>query len=643
MTEKNSILFWQTQVHLTQAPEIFKPRVVPEDTVPFYQIQENFRSFLSDPFGEEPNSTYGVEIVANKKVDVIFYAKSMTENDAIKHGYAWLSNLRYKFIGLDGKVIVQPIRNDYKEKNHRTKLLEIKLPEGLIRNKVNILERFINAFYYKRDQTVKLFLIWRRDPSLGVSEEKFTTYNLRIFVSYSLNLTNNKRDSDIEGILEFLIMDIENTIGDKASIEKPNNISSLDLLEGKVFENGHHYLNSVAVEDINLDFPDNLPLPRMPILKYENVRYIDINDEFKVNSIKIGHHIKNGIVTGHDTYVLIKKLPQDMVIFGKSGSGKTYFLARLIKELCDKAKKIGILILNVAKSSQEIFYKDFKVIKYTDDGFHIPYFSEGSSMEKSLQETASYICASLGLKNVFEKIIYRTEMAFIKKRGTLPKYLSTLLRAVENYVRNNPYGTEVQANLLQALRNRIKIFSNTKIQNVLQLSEGSPNLINDWLGGEKIFLDLSPCNKFTKQIVVNAVFQFVRNETKDIEAEELKHLIVIDEAHAILEKPITRNSDDADFIMKEQMAKIFSELLKEYRSRGVGFIIADQSPVRLFDDVVSQPSIKVIFREDYPNNLLFSEDSFERQILTQLPNRLALVINGATGEKYLIKTQDHIL
>ncbi len=111
-----------------------------------------------------------------------------------------------------------------------------------------------------------------------------------------------------------------------------------------------------------------------------------------------------------------------------------------------------------------------------------------------------------------------------------------------------------------------------------------------------------------------------------------------------MEKPITNNSDDADFIMKEQMAKIFSELLKEYRSRGVGFVIADQSPSQLFEDVVSQPSIKVIFRQDYPNNTLFSEDPFERQMLTQLENRLALVNNGATGEKYLIKTMDfHII
>jgi hypothetical protein len=57
----------------------------------------------------------------------------------------------------------------------------------------------------------------------------------------------------------------------------------------------------------------------------------------------------------------------------------------------------------------------------------------------------------------------------------------------------------------------------------------------------------------------------------------------------------------------------------------------------------SQPSIRIIFREDFPNNSLFSDDPFERQKLTQLENRLALVINGATGEKYLVKTLEFIL
>ena len=35
--------------------------------------------------------------------------------------------------------------------------------------------------------------------------------------------------------------------------------------------------------------------------------------------------------------------------------------------------------------------------------------------------------------------------------------------------------------------------------------------------------------------------------------------------------------------------------------------------------------------------MLLSEDIRERQMKMQIPNRLALVINGAIGEKYLIK------
>ena len=39
-------------------------------------------------------------------------------------------------------------------------------------------------------------------------------------------------------------------------------------------------------------------------------------------------------------------------------------------------------------------------------------------------------------------------------------------------------------------------------------------------------------------------------------------------------------------------------------------------------------------------NTLFSENPIERQSLTQLPNRTALVGNGATGEQYLINSID---
>jgi hypothetical protein len=639
---EESVLFWQTRIQITQAPEEFVPHIIPESAIPFYQMHEDIRSFLYDPFGNNPSGTYGLELTAKDNVEVVFFSNADSESEAIKMGYAWLSNLKYKFRGLDGTVMANSITKQDYETQSEVHLSEIILPQGFIKKKINIIERFINAFYNTTKHTVKLFILWRREPRSEKSQEQSNLYNLRIFIEYRLKNSSIEEKLKIEGIIHFLSMDIENQIGDRARIINPKGITHLDILIGNIFKDDNASLRNFVQEDVNFDFPETLPLPRLPILENENVRYIDIHHDFKRKAISVGNHIKEGVITDHETFIPINKLPQDMAIFGKSGSGKTYFLARFIEELTSKARDVGILVLNVAKESQEIFYRDFSKVKYSDMDFHIPYFidAEKETLRKRLQETATYICASLGLKNVFEKIIYRTEVGFLELKGQLPEFFIGLLRGVETYIRNNPYGPEEQANLLQVFRNRMNTFDEIKVQEVLKITKELPEWIKNWLDGRNIFLDLSMCSKFVKMLIVNAIFQLVRTVTKDSEAEELKFLIVIDEAHTILEKPITTNSDDADFIMKEQMAKIFSELLKEYRSRGVGFLIADQSPSRLFDDVVSQPSIKVVFREDYPNNLLFSEDPLERQVFTQLPNRLALVINGATGEKYLIKTLD---
>ena len=639
------ILFWQVRIVITQSPEEFQPRSIQEGEIPEWQAHENFRSFLYDPVGSKSPTSFGLELFAKEKLLLKFFTNASSELDGYEIGQAWLSSLKYQFVGLDGRIEVIPLKINKTNNYKNWELFEVKFPSGLIKKKVNILERFSNIFYQICEIPLKLFIIWQKESRKNEIHDYSDRFLLRIFISCDLNSLDVKERHKIMGIIKFLSLDVETDKGVISEIEKCAKISYMDILQGNTFHNCSSQIKTVVKEDLNFDFPDSLPLPKLPILENENVRYIDLNDKYIKNAISIGYHIKNGVITNHKTYVPITKLSQDLAIFGKSGSGKTFFLARFIEELSLKAEKVGILILNVAKSSQEIFYRDFKILKYSDDEFRVPYFFKGEihSLEKYLQETATYICASLGLKNVFEKIIYRTSVGFMQLKGELPDLFINFLNGVENYIRKNPYGPEEQANLLQIFRNRKNVFDEDKIQNVLKLSEELPEWINEWMDGKNIYLDLSMSSKFIKLLVVNALFQGVRAITKDNTIEQLKYVIVIDEAHATLEKPITNNSDDADFIMKEQMAKIFSELLKEYRSRGVGFIIADQSPESLFSDVASQPSIKVIFREDYPNNTLFSEDTIERQILTKLPNRLALVINGAIGEKYLIKTLYHKL
>jgi len=633
---------WQVKIKVTYAPVPFKSEILPQDPNDPFPKTHTIRSFLFEPIKKFPPHCYGLEIITGEKLCFNFLMYASTEAEALEIGHTWLMGLQHEFRGMNCELECNHCKNLALSIFDSVKIFEINLPAASInRDQVNLIDRIVNAFYFSKKFHVQILLFWQ----LFYEEDKIFNdfnglYNMRIFVMYDPLVIVNKSYYQLRGILKYLCLDIENDHGERADISTYENLKIEDILNGNLFKDNDYNGSRFRAEDINLDFPESLPLPKIPILENENVKYTNINKYFKKTAIPIGNHIKNGIITDHILYLPINKMPQDLVIFGKSGSGKTYFLAHLISKLKLKAKKLGILSLNLAKENQEIYYKGFKVIKYSDENFSVPFFlnKEYHNFFKRLQETATYICASLGLKNVFEKIIYRTMVGLLEKKGELPEKFIILLRFVEVFMKNNPYGKEEQSNLMQAFRNRMNVFDEEKVHKVLKRSIHLPWWIKEWMRCEKIYLDLSMCSKFIKLLIVNAIFQIIRTFTKDIEAEELRYIIVIDEVHAILEKPINTNSDDADFIMKEQMAKIFSELLKEYHSRGVGFIIADQSPERLFDDVASQPSIKVLFRLDYPNNLIFSEDPKERQMLTQLENRLALVMNGATGEKYLMKS-----
>ncbi len=533
--------FWQVRLKVIQAPKPLEVKDQIYKEHPGIQEEEHFRSFLNDPLSSLGINSHCLELTVKKKLKWIFYTGAKTRRKALRTGHAWLSSLKSKFPGLDGVVEARLIKMTGLKNCERDNLKEIILPEDIPKNKINIIERFINSFYFNTSHEVSLYILWTRNPLKNnlVSPEE-NNYSIRIFLRYANVEMDFEEQTKFEGILDFLFLDIENQRGERVRIRETTEFSLFDIISGDVFKDSQKVWTRLIKDEVNFDFPMNLPLPTMPFLRNENVRYIDLSNRFINNAISIGNHVKEGVVTSHKTYVPINKLPQDCAIFGKSGSGKTYFLARFIEELSSKFKRAGILILNVAKEFQEGFYRDFTVIKYSDDAFNIPYFTKDAEhdFKKRLQEAATYICASLGLKNVFEKIIYRSMVGFMELDGKLPDNFYYLLRGVGNYMRKNPYGAEEQSNLMQAFRNRMNTFNEDKIQEVLKLSEGLPEFIKNWLKGENIFLDLSMCSKFIKLLIVNALFQIIRTVTKDIEAEELKNLIVIDETHSILENQI---------------------------------------------------------------------------------------------------------
>ncbi len=372
---------------------------------------------------------------------------------------------------------------------------------------------------------------------------------------------------------------------------------------------------------------------------------------------------------------------QHCTIFGLTGTGKTYFLSAIIDHFRRYAAgMVGVMVINYGKERQEAFFAADTVLRFGEPGLRIPYFLPPASPAlacKVIQQTSQNIVASMGMKYVVNQILYTVMLDWWQQRGALPATLDVLFKSMLVFIDKHPYGPEAQANLVRATENRVLPFiKNQPLIDALRLGDGDiengddgdesdndddreggdeandgdssneanggdvPEWFNDWLDGKMVFIDLSACDKYAKQICTYSIFQMVRSRVPVQETHLLHNLIVIDEAHQVLEKAATNDPDDADHIAMVQIEAIFSQLLKEFRSKGVGIIIADQQPSSLMQCAYSQASLRVLFRLSYPCNTLFSSDPEITETLLNLGNREALILNGGQGKYEIIKTLD---
>nr|MDO8114082.1 DUF87 domain-containing protein [Candidatus Sigynarchaeota archaeon] len=370
--------------------------------------------------------------------------------------------------------------------------------------------------------------------------------------------------------------------------------------------------------------------------------------------IKIGMYSSSrNAVPGKDearlfTSIDIDDLVQHSNVFGITGTGKSYFISNLVNQL-QRFKKgmIGILIINYGKKHQEVFFKPDLTLRYGDAGLSVPYFImplDKTEVKKYSEQSAHNIVATMGLKYAVKRILPIVMDLWWQQRGCLPASLGGLLNDLLRYIKAHPYAPEFQANLLQATTNRIHaIVSDASLINAVRLVNTTPDWFTQWLDGKTVFLDFSGCDSVAKQLLSYCVFQMVRALIPHDETNVLKHFIIIDEAHQILRKPLTGDPNDEDFITMVQTQTIFESLLKEFRSMGVGILIADQQPSSLISCSHSLASNKFIFRLNYPCNTLFFSNPDRRDDVLRLGDRVMLAM--VNGRMTFIQTleSDHLL
>lgn len=658
--------FWQSRVKITQIPLEIE-EVINTDSHTGRQFKAP-KSIMLDPFLDQ--TQYGLELQINNEFTWTFFFRERSKEDALFRGLSFLRYMELQFPGLSGEVDTTPLTSDLLRK--KPLLFELDLPKRP--KPFSIIEKFTPLFRKAKIGELCLYLFWEKDDSCSLNVGKIydgvtnNLFKLKVFLRYNPPLLDKKKDAEeidnvyiqFKSFLDYLTTDIRNSQGERFYFNRNMENDTWErILTNRVMFRNYNYIQTgkqyqfyygnvpkdelfafVDPEKFNFSFPDSCPILRANTLRLKNVEYFPIqkNDP---NYIWIGNILDKGILESNHSLLPIDHFAGSLFIGGQSNTGKTYLLTQISNEFYEKAPQIGILYLNFGKGNQEKFYKADKIIKYGDEDFVVPYFVEGDYLYKSLQETATYLTASLGLREPVDKILKKVMDAFITSNGSLPDSLRALFKGLRKWYREHKYHDEYQTNILTAIENRVlSLLSEPDVENTFKIGPKNsvPQWFKEWRNGKKIMLDVSMCDSFLKLLLANAIFQLVRSLTPDYEAGKLRHLIVIDEAHQIAERSRDQRSNNDIFIAMVQLEKIFNTLILEFRSKGLGFIIADNNPSCLFYSATHGPSLQILFRLSEDSIKRFTSSFDDRNFLILLRTRRALVMNGNNSDRYAIQT-----
>ena len=642
--------YWQARIEITQIPEEvgYETILIPmmwslRDEAEERKIK---KTWLVDPVFSQMG--YGLELHLSNDLKWTFFLSAESEKDAITKGYTFLNFLEGKFLGLAGEVTVRAISQDLIQQD--AGLFELRLPQNPLN--FNIIERVIQFYRNFPVKDLKCYIIWGpyHQERVVVEAQRhylFETYRVRIFLEVipsTMLRENEEYLAQLEGYLDYLKAGIKDSKLSYAVRYSPL-LARTEIYKATIIERAEA-CSLITPEKGDFTFPTECTLKRANVLKSKNVHYLPISKE-DPNYIMIGHLLHYGKVEKNYALINIDDLSKNLLIGGMTGTGKTMLTKQMSIELYQKCPLIGILYLNLGKGNQEHFYKVDHVYKYGDPDLNIPYFvenrRENKKLDKSIQETASYIISSLGLREPLDKVLKTIMRTIYKQHNRLPTHLETVLKALKKWYEEHKYHEEYQTNILTAFENRVSsLFSDPLLSKTLMVRKEArvPSWYDSLMFGGKVMIDLSMCNSYVKLILANALFQLLRTYTPEQEVNELRMLIVIDEAQQILELPNHQSVNTDLYIAKVQLGEIFSKLMQAYRSKGLSFMIISNSHSILFSCVRKLSSLKILFRMENEEARALTILPEDQKYLMLLEPQRALVINGNTGERYAIKTVD---
>ena len=398
----------------------------------------------------------------------------------------------------------------------------------------------------------------------------------------------------------------------------------------------------------------------------------DVNRSVSGDTV-IGRILENSRVSENKYRIDLNELNRHCLVIGLTGSGKTNTLKSLI---CSAAKdtknKKPFMIIEPAKKEYWELYKlgfddlqiysvgsnelyasrlcinPFERVTYTD--------SSGNSKSVSIQTHIDFVYAAFKasfilytpMPYVLEKAIYSIyedcgwDVSNNLNRNGKEIYptIEDLYFKIPKIVTEMGYDAKMRNDLigsLQARINSLRMGSKGAALNVAvsfpmeQLLENNTIIEIEDIGDDDV-------KAFIISLLLIKISEYRRQQ--DDCQQEIRHLLLIEEAHRLLKNVQSGTGENAD--PRGAAVEFFCNMLAEMRSKGQGFIVADQIPSKLAPDLIKNTNLKIVHRtvaQDERTLIGGAMNMTEEQIsaLASLRQGIAAVYSEGDNRPKLVK------
>ena len=372
----------------------------------------------------------------------------------------------------------------------------------------------------------------------------------------------------------------------------------------------------------------------------------------------------------NDTHhVHVHDLTKHMLIVGTTGSGKTTTCLHILAGLA--TQKIPFLVIEPVNAEHNDYRALLRLPQLRDQlqiftlgdeevaPFRLNPFTiqRGVVVNEHISSMLTAFKAAIPmwepLPRLFLKALNRTYYrrgwtAFRKPKGdasdplfpTMRDFYRELSLVVDNEIEHEG---EVKGNLRGASKLRIEALLEGSCGRILSTRQSLP--IESWMNRPTI-LELRHIGDDEDKALMIAFVLMAINEYLDKgrsrqEKGKLHHVILIEEAHRLLENTSGDTSTEQSN-SKGQAAQAFARALAENRKYGEGIIIAEQLPTKLVPDVIGNTGLKIMHRltsaddrELMGRAMKFNE--FQEEHVVALRTGQAVVYGLDTEEPLLIQ------